>query len=172
MTPERKKKKEEFDAEVGKKITQSALKKSGKTKPEDKPWVSEGSNGDTVTLKPTFAYDVKQDTTDCHQVSITIGGKTVEIDFMDLYMFTYYVASEEFRTTMANRYDREVKYIPYELDFVLDAKEKKEGKAVRLVNLPLDEVYWYIAKQEAHKILNGAKPEEIVSEVYKPKYKD
>lgn len=74
-------------------------------------------------------------------------------DWLNIYMFMYYTCNEELRQGLAQRYERKVNYIPYDISMKLSKEEIESGQAKRRVELPVDELTMAIAREEAWGIL-------------------
>lgn len=121
-----------------------------------------------ISFFPTFEVNKKEGETigvasdkdvECRFVDIEIsdeaGGKiSMRMNFLDLYMFVYFIANEELRQSLQMRYERKVTQIPYEVTFKLDPEEKERGMAKRLITLGVDEITMAIARSEA-QLLKG-----------------
>jgi hypothetical protein len=74
-------------------------------------------------------------------------------DWLNIYMFMYYTCNEELRQGLAQRYERKVNYVPYDISIKLSPDEIASGQAKRRVELPVDELTMAIAREEAWGIL-------------------
>ena len=150
------------------------------TETETKKWkVRTSDQTKEISFFPTF--EIKQldkDEThmatdkdvECRYVDIEItdesevGGKiSMRMNFLDLYMFVYFIANEELRQSLQMRYERQVTEIPYEVTFKLDKEEMERGMAKRLITLGVDEIAMAIARSEA-LLLKGVITKGSVSE--------
>ena len=133
---------------------------------ETKKWkVRTADQTKEISFFPTFEVNtIDKDEThiatdkdvECRWVDIEIsdesevGGKTsMRMNFLDLYLFVYYIANEELRQSLQMRFERQVVNIPYEVTFKIDAQEKESGMAKRLITLGVDEITMAIARSEA-----------------------
>ena len=82
------------------------------------------------------------------------GKVEMRMNFLDLYMFVYFIANEELRQSLQMRYERKMTQIPYEVTFKLDAEEKERGMAKRTITLGVDEIAMAMARSEA-QLLKG-----------------
>jgi hypothetical protein len=82
------------------------------------------------------------------------GTLSMRMNFLDLYMFVYFIANEELRQSLQMRYERKVTEIPYEVTFKLDPEEQQRGLVKRLITLGVDEIAMAIARSEA-QLLKG-----------------
>lgn len=110
---------------------------------------------DGKTVHDIASYDGKD--VECTRIEVTVKDKkgkdrTLIFNFLDLYMFIYFVASEELRQNLQQRYEREVNYIPYDVTFRIDKEEAQKGVAKRRIELPVDELTMAIARNEAWKV--------------------
>lgn len=111
-----------------------------------------------IVEKPEDVSQLSGDT-ECRWVEVKMvdeKGKEVKltVNYLDLYMFAYFVASEEVRQSLAARYERNVKMVPYDVSFTLDKEEMAKGTAQRRIEVPVDEITWHIARQEAWQMLS------------------
>lgn len=95
--------------------------------------------------------------------------ESMNFNWLDIYMFVYFTCNEELRRNLALRYERQVKYIPYDVTVILSEEEKKAGKAERRVELQVDELVMAIARNEAFKILMKGKMKDPSSFKYENK---
>lgn len=86
---------------------------------------------------------------ECQYIKVRVGEKDYTFNYLDIFMFIYFTANEELRKNLAMRYERKVYYIPYDVTFKLDAREKEEGMAKRRIELPIDDLTMAIARNEA-----------------------
>lgn len=121
-------------------------------KAPSKTWKIKSSNGTIFEFYPTFIYDGKEDKIKCNDVMIKVNDKEHWFNFLNLYMFVYFVANEELRQSLALRYERQINYIPYDVLFKLSPEEKKEGIVKRRIELPVDQLAMAIARNEAFKL--------------------
>lgn len=99
---------------------------------------------------------------ECRYIEVTgktKDGKDVEwkFNFLDIFMFIYFIANEELRQQLNLRYERKVSYIPYEVSFRLTPEEKNSGIVSRRIELTVDELTMAIARNEALKIKDPLK---------------
>lgn len=131
-----------------------------------KGWNIGSKEGEKITFIPMFEVVEKPDDTsqvagdvECTYVQVIKEGKngkeTMTFNYLDIYMFMYFTASEELRQNLAQRYERNVSMIPYEVEFTLDPKEKETGKAKRRIELPVDEITMAVARNEAYKMTSS-----------------
>lgn len=73
-------------------------------------------------------------------------------DWMNIYMFAYYTATEELRQQLATRYERKANFIPYDVKIPVTKADLAAGFVARRVQLPVDELTMAIAREEAWKI--------------------
>lgn len=117
----------------------------------------EGESGSNLTDK-----DVE-----CRYVDLELnddkGNKmSMRMNFLDLYMFVYFIANEELRQQLQLRYERQTTQIPYEVTFKLDEQEKARGMAKRLITLSVDEITMAIARAGANELIGkGSKHKSI-----------
>lgn len=128
---------------------------------EKKRWRIQAKEGDPVEFFPIFEVIEKPEDTsalsgdlECRFVQIKIGDKTITLNYLDLYMFLYFISSEELRVNLAKRYERNVSLIPYEVSFTLDREEMEKGTAKRLIQVPVDEISMVYARSKANEMLN------------------
>ncbi len=86
---------------------------------------------------------------------------SMRMNFMDLYMFVYYVANEELRQQLLMRYERKINYIPYEVTFKIDKEEAGLGVAKRLIKLPVDDIMMAMARAGFNAMAGTIKPETV-----------
>lgn len=93
-------------------------------------------------------------------------GQNIEmrLNFLDLYMFVYFVANEELRQSLQLRYERQASQIPYEVTFSLSPEEKQSGVAKRLITLTVDEIAMAIARAQAREISGKKSPHRSIEE--------
>lgn len=136
---------------------------------EKKKWkVRTADNTKELSFYPTFEVNkLGKDEThiatdkdvECRYVDIefadSVGNPTsLRMNFLDLYMFVYFIANEELRQSLQLRYERQITQIPYEVTFKLDKQEIERGMAKRLITLGVDEISMAIARSEA-QLLKG-----------------
>lgn len=94
----------------------------------------------------------------------------INLNWLDIYMFVYFACNEEKRQNLALKYEREVKYIPYDVTIRISEQEREQGLVKRRVELPVDELQMAIARNEAFKILQkGQFKNDPSSFIYKGK---
>lgn len=127
-----------------------------KKKISKKHWGITSKEGKRMNFLPIFEANEEGEIETLFVKQYFTDEKGVEHDFtfnwLDIYMFVYFVANEELRQQLAARYERKVNYIPYDVTFTLDAEEKAKGMAKRRIELPVDEVTMAIARNEAWKL--------------------
>jgi len=138
---------------------------------ETKKWkVRTADKTKEISLFPTFEVGKKPDEDlsgatagakdiECTFVDIEIsddkgGTQSMRMNFLDLYMFVYFIANEELRQSLQMRYERKITNIPYEVTFKLDKEEMQRGMAKRLITLGVDEIAMAIARSDA-QLLKG-----------------
>lgn len=129
-----------------------------------------------LTLQPVFEIterapgeesNLSDKDVECRFVDLSLnddkGNKVdMRMNFLDLYMFVYFIANEELRQQLQLRYERQATQIPYEVTFKLDAQEKQAGMAKRLITLTVDEITMAIARAGAQSLLGkGSKHRSI-----------
>ena len=134
---------------------------------EQKKWkVRTADQTKEITFLPTFEINAlgKDEThiatdkdVECRFVDIEVsdekGGKIdLRMNFLDLYMFVYFIANEELRQSLQMRYERKITNIPYEVTFKLDEQEKERGMAKRMISLGVDEIAMAIARSDAQML--------------------
>lgn len=137
---------------------------------EKKYWGIASKEGVKWEFYPIFEFDQVEDRVECKWVEIRIDDKKVyTFHFTELWMFVYFCGNEEIRRTLEMRQERKISYVPYQVDFNLTNEEKERGKASRLIQLPLDEVNIYIAKQFAMDALHRLGPDGVKKMQYNKK---
>lgn len=100
------------------------------------------------------AVNINDKEVECRYVELDVGdGKILRFNFLDLFGFIYHCANEELRQQLSLRYERQLNYIPYDVDFKLSGQERQDGKARRRIQLPVDEISMAYAKSLADKHL-------------------
>lgn len=130
-------------------------------KVEKKNWKIRSKEGEEINFFPVFDVIEKPEDTsalsgdlECSHIQIKAGDKTMTFNYLDLYMFLYFISSEELRINLAKRYERNISMIPYEVSFTLDREEKEKGFAKRLIQVPVDEISMVYARGKANEMLN------------------
>lgn len=130
-------------------------------KVEKKNWKIRSKEGEEINFFPVFDVIEKPEDTsalsgdlECSYIQIKVGDKTMTFNYLDLYMFLYFISSEELRINLAKRYERNISMIPYEVSFTLDREEKEKGFAKRLIQVPVDEISMVYARGKANEMLN------------------
>lgn len=136
---------------------------------EQKKWkVRTADATKEISFYPTFEVKKKQEDmigvasdkdVECSFVDIEITDdkgavQSMRMNFLDLYMFVYFIANEELRQSLQMRRERKINNIPYEVTFKLDPEEIKRGMAKRLITLGVDEIAMAMARSEA-QLLKG-----------------
>ncbi len=121
-------------------------------KTPDKTWKIKSTKGKVFEFLPVFLYDKEEDKIKCNEVMIKIDKEEHWFNFLNLFMFVYFVASDELRQSLALRYERKVNFIPYDVSFKLSNDEKAAGMAKRRIELPVDELAMAVARNEAFKL--------------------
>lgn len=132
------------------------------SKIEKRKWGLTSKEGTRVEFFPVFeTIDDPKDTTqiagdaECTYVQIKVGDKTMTFNYLDLYMFMYFISSEELRVNLSKRYERNISMIPYEVEFKIDKQEAERGFAKRRIEVPVDEITMAIARNEAYKMTSN-----------------
>jgi len=114
---------------------------------------------DAITEKDKDKDSVSVSNVECKEIILeTPDGKEYRFDYMNLYMFFYFISSEELRQGLMKRYERKISMIPYDVSFTIDQNEKDIGKVTRRIELQVDELTMAVARQEAMSmILNQVK---------------
>jgi len=162
-------KKVNYDVSVAKKETD--IKTKGPKRSIRKHWKIRSKDGARWRFFPTFEYHKETDFVDCEWIDMQVENNDGSVQkytfhFMELYLFLYYCSNEAYKQVLEMKHERNVKYIPYELDFKLSKDEIKKGSATRKVELPLDEVKWFLAKQEAMKLIEKHGAEKVMEMSY------
>lgn len=142
-----------------------------------KAWrIKDKNSHDWLEFFPIFEVSEETNEIECRFVEMKFskGGKehTFTFDWLNIYMFMYHTCNEELRLGLAQRYERKVNYIPYDIQTRISDEEKAAGILKRRVELPVDELTMAIARDEAWRILlkNKAKINDPKSFQYmKPK---
>lgn len=139
------------------------------TETEQKKWkVRTSDQTKEISFLPTFEVNrMDKDEThmatdkdvECRFVDVEVsdekGGKIgMRMNFLDLYMFVYFIANEELRQSLQLRFERQITQIPYEVTFKISEEEKEKGIAKRLITLGVDEIAMAIARSDA-QLLKG-----------------
>lgn len=122
-----------------------------------KTWTIKSGNGDKFKFTPVFETSPDGQDVECKDIIITVKDKDYKFNFINLYQFMYFAASEELRQGLAMRYQRRVNRIPYEVIFKLSEDEIRAKFAKRRIELPIDELTMAIARNEAWKLMPGVK---------------
>ncbi len=129
---------------------------------EKKNWKIRSKEGEQVDFYPIFEAITKPEDTsalagdmECTFIQMKVGDKTMTFNYLDLYMFLYFISSEELRVNLAKRYERNISMIPYEVSFTLDREEKEKGFAKRLIQVPVDEISMVYARGKANEMLGN-----------------
>ena len=135
---------------------------AGKTHTKTKKaWGITSVEGTRLDFLPIFEMNAesKEIETRYLKLHFSEGGREHEYTFnwLDIYMFVYFACNEELRQQLASRYEREIKYIPYDVTIKVTEAEKEEGLVKRRIELPVDELQMAIARNEAFKMLKKAK---------------
>lgn len=144
----------------------------GKTKTK-KAWGIHSFEGTRLDFLPVFEVnaDSKEVETRYLKLHFSKEGKEYEFTFnwLDIYMFVYFVCNEELRQQLASRYERKINYIPYDVTIKVTETEKEEGVVKRRIELPVDELQMAIARNEAFLMLKKAKmdPQEFLRKTRK-----
>lgn len=142
--------------------------KAGETSIKKKYWRVGAKDGKKLEFFPIFEVNGETGDTEARYVEILTDGKySVVMNWLDLFMFVYFVANEELRRNLAARYERNVNMIPYDVTIKVSPEEAKSGIAKRRVELPVDELTMAIARNEAWKMFLGQKSKDPRSFQYK-----
>lgn len=138
-----------------------------------KTWTIKSIEGKKIDFSPIWEVYEKPNNegkdVECKAVQLEIDDKKYTFNFLNLYQFMYFIANEELRQGLLQRYERRVNKIPYDVTFKLTSEEQKEGMVKRRIELTIDELTMAIARNEAFKlmpqvksnILKGIKPWEL-----------
>lgn len=138
-----------------------------------KSWKIKSNKGDVFKFTPIFETKEDGPNVDVETTALIIentkDGKEYQFNFMNIFQFIYFVCNEELRQSLAQRYQRRVNNIPYDVVFKLTDEEIKTRTATRRINLPVDEITMAIARNEAFKlmpkvnmdILKGVRPQDL-----------
>ena len=134
-----------------------------------KKWTIKSAEGTKFDFYPIFRVRNEENDVECKDIKIKIGEKEHTFDFINLYQFIYWCASEELRRGLQMRYERRINNIPYDVSFKLSDDEARDKFAKRRISLPIDELSMAIARNEAfklwpvikNKLLGGVKPFEL-----------
>lgn len=165
------KKKNNVPKEVQEAQESNKEKKKGKKEKVKKNWKLQSKDGAVFSFFPVFEYSKENDFVDCELVEVEIenkDGTTAKHTFhyLELYLFIYFCANESIKRTLEMRYERKIKHIPYDVSFKLTKEEMDSGIAKRRIELQMDEVQWFIAKQEAMEMIKNMGPQNIVKRGY------
>ena len=108
-----------------------------------------------LEFTPIFGESADGQDIECKSIKIKLGDKDETVNFVNLYQFIYFAASEELRMGLAHRVTKQVNRIPYEVTFKLEPDEIKRGMAKRRIELSIDELTMAVARNEAWKLMPG-----------------
>ena len=118
-------------------------------------WKIHTAEGKKVDFRPIFEVYENQNEemkdVECKAIQLKIDDKKYTFNFINLYQFLYFCANEELRMGLAQKYERRINMIPYDVIFKLSEQETKDKMCKRRIELPLDEVSIAYAKQEGWK---------------------
>lgn len=118
----------------------------------ERKWTIKSAEGTKFDFFPVFLFDEKEGQPKCTDVKIKIDDKTHTFNFLNLFTFIYFCANEELRQQLAQRYERKVNYLPYDVTFKLSSNERASGTVKRRIELPVGEIIMAIARNEAFKL--------------------
>ena len=121
-------------------------------------WDIKSAEGTVFEFLPIFGYKEATDQDsgemkgeiECHNIQIKIKDKTYTFNYLNLYMFMYFVSNEELRQKLMQRYEKQVYEIPYDVTFKITKEEKEEGIAKRRIKLKIDEIAMAMVRSEAN----------------------
>ena len=115
-----------------------------------KKWLIKTKNGKKVSFYPVFAVNTQGDI-EAKDVIVKEGENEYILNYLDLFMFCYFIGNEEQRRKLLNLQMRTIREIPYDVTFVVSSEEKDKGVAKRRIVLPIDDIIHYYALMEARK---------------------
>lgn len=149
----------ETNKEIVKRLEKTTLKKDiEKEDVEDankKEWTYRTLNGKVLKFRPYF--QVTEDSSDvfCNTIRIRadVKGKQQEwiMDYNLLLQLCNEVGNEEHRRKLAGMHLKQVRRLPYDVQFKLTKEERDVGLCQRRVELSIDEVIAAYAQHEAVK---------------------
>lgn len=150
---------------------ESRIAKTGFAK---KAWRIHSKEGGSLSFNPIFEPNPENGEIEATKIGLKFesedarGNRTTKemtFNWLDIYMFIYFTCNEELRLQLANRYDRNVSMIPYDVTITPTPDEMAARLIRRRVELPVDELVMAIARNEAFKMVMknpGRKPGEYV----------
>lgn len=123
-----------------------------------KPWTIRDANGKKVDLTPVFEVageETGNPDVEAKLILLKTDKEKFVFNFINLFQFVYFVASEELRRSLMLRYERRINRIPYDVTFKLSEDEIKNKMATRRIEVPIDELSMSIARNEAFKLMPG-----------------
>ena len=117
----------------------------------NKRWRLKSKDGKVLNFYPEFRVNAQGDV-ECTEVRIKEGENGYVLNYLDLHMFVYFIGNEEQRLKLANFQTKQIREIPYDVEFKITKQEKLDGFAKRRITLQIDELAMVVAKQEAQKI--------------------
>lgn len=127
-------------------------------KMKKKQWRIKSKDGGTVlNFYPIFEVNEELKQVECRylEMEFEFDGKkkVMTFDWLNIYMFIYYTCNEELRMGLAQRYERKVNYIPYDVEIPLTPEDRTAPTLKRRIELPIDELTMAIARNEAMMLL-------------------
>ena len=120
-----------------------------------KTWGIRTAEGKKIEFLPIFEVyenpNEEMKDVECKAIQLKIDDKKYTFNFINIFQFIYFICNEELRMSLAQRYERRVNRIPYDVTFKLSDQEIKDKMCKRRIELPLDEVSVAYAKQEGLK---------------------
>jgi len=123
-----------------------------------KYWAIESKEGEKLEFFPIFEANEETGLPEASKIQLRFHDKakgelkTFTFNYLDVYMFMYFVANEELRQGLLAKSERKTNYIPYDVRIELSQQEKSQGFANRRIELPVDELTMSIARNEAWKM--------------------
>lgn len=147
------------------------MQKKNNKKQVKKQWTLKSKEGNKLEFFPVFGVSEESGEVETQflQIKSRENGKdkTMTFNWMDIYMFVYFVCNEELRQALAQRYERKINYIPYDVTLRLTDEEVQKKLAHRRVELEVDELTMAIARNEAMKLLHREKdPQALIKRIY------
>lgn len=143
-----------------------------------KSWSIRSKEGEKLDFLPIFEANKENGEIETTYLKLKFKNKETKkeqeftFNWLDIYMFVYFACNEELRQNLANRYEKDIKYIPYDVTIKASDKEKESGVIKRRIELPVDELQMAIARNEAFKMLQKSKfKNDPSSFIYKGKKK-
>lgn len=131
---------------------------TGKTTKETRRWRINSLNGVSVEFYPVFEVNEENEQVECRHIQMRFIDKKGNVmqelvfNYLDIYMFIFFISNEELRQGLAARHERKTNYIPYDVQIHVSDDEKASGIARRRIELPVDELTMAIARNEAFKL--------------------